>query len=112
VTATLGSWTTPVQPEPKVFSTQRWLGLVVKDAHVTEPQSGELVYGVVVTEVEGGTGAEAGLRSGDVISEINLAPVRNVADFERIEKVMAGTGRPLLLRVFRGHQSFYTTVQP
>jgi len=112
VNATLGSWTIPVQPGPKAFRTQHWLGLVVKDGRVAKPRPGEPADGIVITEVEGGTGAEAGLRPGDRISEINLAPVRNVADFERIEKVMAGTKRPLLLRVFRGRQTFYTTVQP
>jgi len=112
VNATLGSWTIPVQPGPKAFTTQHWLGLVVTDGRVAEPRPGEPGDGIVITEVEGGTGAEAGLRPGDIISEINLAPVRNVADFERIEKVMAGTKRPLLLRVFRGRQIFYTTVQP
>ena len=112
VTATLGEWTVPIQQGPKVFTTERWLGIVVKDYRGAEPKPGEPDYGITVTEVQGGTGAEAGLRSGDIINEINLAPIRNVADFDRIEKVMAGTKRPLLLRVFRGRQSFYTTVQP
>ena len=112
VTATLGSWTVPTQPGPKAFATKHWLGLLVKDGPVTTPRPGEPDYGIVVAQVEGGTGAEAGLRPGDVINQVNLAPVRNVADFERIEKVMAGTQRLLLLRVFRGHQPFYTTVQP
>ena len=112
VTATLGEWTVPIQQGPKVFTTERWLGIVVKDYRGAEPKPGVPDYGITVTEVEGGTGAEAGLRSGDIINEINLAPIRNVADFDRIEKVMAGTKRPLLLRVFRGRQSFYTTVQP
>ena len=112
VNVTLGSWTVPVQPGPKVFTTRHWLGLVVKDGRAAEPRPGEPGDGAVITDIEGGTGAEAGLRTGDVITEINLAPVRNVADFERIEKVMAGTKRPLLMRVFRGRQTFYTTVQP
>jgi serine protease Do/serine protease DegQ len=112
VTATLGSWTVPTQPGPKAFTTEHWLGLVAKDYRGSELGAGEPSYGIAVAQVEGGTSAEAGLRPGDIINEINLAPVRNVADFGRIEKVMAGTGRPLLLRVFRGHQSFYTTVQP
>jgi serine protease Do len=112
VTATLGSWIIPIKEGPKVFTTKHWLGIVVKDYHAAEPRPGEPAYGIEVTDVEGSTGAEAGLRSGDVINEINLAPVRNVVDFERIEKVVTGSQRPLLLRVFRGRQSFYTTVEP
>jgi serine protease Do len=112
VTATLASWVIPVQRGPKAIPTRSWLGITVNDYRGSESEPGQPSYGVIVTEVEGGTGAEAGLRPGDVVTEINLAPVRNVADFERIEKVMANTGRPLLLRVFRGRQSFYTAVQP
>jgi serine protease Do len=112
VTATLGSWIIPIQEGPKVFTTRHWLGIAVKDHVAADLHSGGPGYGVVVSEVEGGTAADAGLRPGDVISEINLAPVRNSSDFARIQQVMAGTSRPLLLRVFRGRQYFYTTVQP
>jgi S1-C subfamily serine protease len=112
VTATLGSWTVSVQEGPKVFTTKHWLGIAVKDYQASESRPGYPNYGIAITEVEGGTGAEAGLRPGDVIDEINLAPVRNAADFSHIQQVMAGTQRPLLLRVFRGRQYFYTTVQP
>ncbi|MBM3330621.1 PDZ domain-containing protein [candidate division WOR-3 bacterium] len=112
VTATLASWVVPVQRGPKIISTRNWLGIVVSDYRGSESETGGPEYGIAITQVEGGTGAEAGLRTGDVVNEVNLAPVRNVADFERIEKVMANTGRPLLLRVFRGRQSFYTTVRP
>jgi serine protease Do len=112
VSATLGSWTIPVHTGPKATATKHWLGLVVKDYVASGLRPGGPGYGVSVSEVEGGTGADAGLRVGDVISEVNLAPVRSTADFDRIEQVMAGTERPLLLRVFRGRQAFYTTVQP
>lgn len=112
VTATLGAWTMSTQKGPMDSRTKHWLGLVVEDYRTGESQPGGPSYGVAVVEVEGGTGAEAGLRPGDVINEINLAPVRNVAEFEGIRKVMEGNERPLLLRVFRGRQSFYTTVQP
>ncbi len=112
VTATLGSWTAPVQAGPKTFTTRHWLGIAVKDYAASDLRAGGPGSGIVVSEVEGGTGADAGLKPGDVISEINLAPVRGTADFQRIRQVMAGTQRPLLLRVFRGRQFFYTTVQP
>jgi serine protease Do len=111
VSATLGSWVTPTQATPRPTTTRHWLGLIVRDYSGTVTRGGP-DRGVVVNEVEGGTGADAGLRPGDVIDEINLAPVRNTADFSRIQQVMAGKQRPLLLRVFRGRQYFYTTVQP
>jgi S1-C subfamily serine protease len=67
----------------------------------------------MVAQVEGGSqGTQAGLRVGDIVTEINLAPVRTKADFEQIEKAMTGSKRPLLLRVFRGREVFYTTVEP
>jgi serine protease Do len=112
VGATLGSWIVPTQPGPRGFTTRHWLGITVKDYHAAESGTAGPEYGIAVAEVEGGTGADAGLKPGDVITEINLAPVRNTADFERIQQVMKGTSRPLLLRVFRGGQAFYTTVQP
>jgi serine protease Do len=112
MTATLGSWTVPIQTGPKGFTTRHWLGLVVHDGCVANPRPGEPDCGVVVDEVEGGQAAYAGLRIGDVLCEVNLAPLRSTEDFKQIEKVMAGTKRPMLLRVFRGHQAFYTTVEP
>ncbi len=112
VTATLGMWTVSTQSGPGGVVPKHWLGLVVRNIGATEVRPGVSEYGVVVVEVEGGTGADAGLRPGDIIAEINLAPVRGAADFERIQRIMRGTQRPLLLRVFRGSQAFYTTVQP
>ncbi len=108
----LGSWEVLAQPGPADLITKHWLGIAVKDYVASDSRAGGPGYGIVVTEVEGGAGADAGLRPGDVIDEINLAPVRSTADFGRIEQVMKGTPRPLLLRVFRGRQAFYTTVEP
>ena len=113
VTATLGDWVIPIKGGPKVTRNQNWLGLVVRDTCAAEPRPGEPNCGVVITEVQGGgPGMNAGLRSGDIVCEINLAPVRDKADFGQIEKVMAGSKRPLMLRVFRGRQVFYTAVEP
>jgi serine protease Do len=113
VAAALGAWPTvrtgPTQAPPP----GTWLGLTVRDACLTKPAPGEPECGILIAQVESGSpGAEAGLRPDDIVCEINLAPARSKADFEQIERVMAGSKRPLLLRVFRGHEAFYTTVEP
>jgi serine protease Do len=52
--------------------------------------------GVVVTNVSPASeAAEAGLRRGDVIQEVNRTPVRNTSDFERA--VRSSKEKPLLL---------------
>jgi serine protease Do len=62
--------------------------------------------GVVVTAVESGSrAAEAGLRRGDVIQQVDRRPVKDVAEFER--SMNQNTGKSHLLLVNRdGHTSF------
>ena len=59
--------------------------------------------------VEGGRAAEAGIRAGDVIVEINRQPVRNVEDLTaRVDK--QAKGEPMVLLVNRDGQSMYVAV--
>jgi serine protease Do len=69
------------------------------------------VVGVVVTAVEPGSpAAEAGLRRGDVIQEVNRRPVSNVSDFDR---AIRQTGRDtVLLLVNRGGNTMFVPVEP
>jgi len=63
--------------------------------------------GVVVTKVDPSSdAAEAGLRQGDVIQEVNRQPVRNTAEFERA--MHSSNGKPLLL-VNRNGSTMYLT---
>ncbi|HEX8337954.1 MAG TPA: DegQ family serine endoprotease [Pyrinomonadaceae bacterium] len=67
--------------------------------------------GLVVTDVTAaGPAAEAGLRPGDVIEEVNRQPVRSVAELQSALKV-AGA-RPALLLVNRGGNSLFLPVRP
>ena len=68
--------------------------------------------GLVVTSVEdGGPAARVGIRSGDLIVEVNREPVRTLADFTRIVGQMrAGTN--LLLLVRREGTSRFVVVTP
>ncbi|MCI0624706.1 MAG: Do family serine endopeptidase [Acidobacteria bacterium] len=61
--------------------------------------------GVVVTEVRSGAAADAGLRRGDVIQEVNRKPVASVAEFEQATR-QAGNASVLLLVNRRGSTSF------
>jgi serine protease Do len=68
--------------------------------------------GVLVTGVEpGSAGAEAGLRRGDLIKEINRKAVKTTADYKRLLKEVK-KGDSLLLFVRRGGRTFYVTVKP
>ena len=63
--------------------------------------------GVVVTKVDPSSdAAEAGLRQGDVIQEVNRQPVRNTAEFERA--LHGSNDKPLLL-VNRNGSTMYLT---
>jgi serine protease Do len=79
-----------------------------REAHV--PAS---VHGVIVTDVdEGSAAAQAGLKEGDVIQEVNRKTVTNVAEFDRALQGMgknAGTGTVLLL-VNRGGNTLYIAI--
>ncbi|PYO05040.1 MAG: peptidase, partial [Candidatus Rokuibacteriota bacterium] len=88
------------------------LGLSVQP--LTPPMARELGLkvreGVLVRDVvEGGRAADAGIRAGDVIVEINRQPVRTVEDLRtRVEK--QAKGEPMVLLVNRDGQALYVAV--
>jgi serine protease Do len=92
VPATLGLAVEPVTPR-----LAREMGL--RDEH-----------GVIVRDVEADSpAAEAGLRAGDVIVEVNRQPVRSAADMRRqIERGAKGT--PMVMLVRRGENSLFVAV--
>jgi len=66
--------------------------------------------GVVVSNVDQGSAAsEAGLRRGDVITQVNRKPVGNVAEFDHA--VSASGNNSVLLLVNRGGQSHFVVVE-
>jgi serine protease Do len=66
----------------------------------------ESTQGLAITDVASGSAAaEAGLRTGDIIQEVNRKPVRTAADLQ--EAVRAAGKQPVLLLVNRnGNRSF------
>jgi serine protease Do len=114
-TATLAAM--PSAPKPSAEQSQRSSALEgVQVDNLTPQIAGQLglpaqTRGVVVTQVQPGTpAADAGLRGGDVIQEVNHQPVADVAGFQR-------AGRPaangvVLLRVNRGGNTLYLAIAP
>jgi len=67
--------------------------------------------GVVITEVAQGTpAAEARLRQGDFIKEVNRQKIQNVRDWKQATEKMK-KGEPLLLLVKRGGNTFYVAIK-
>jgi serine protease Do len=70
------------------------------------------VKGVVVTQVEpGGPAAEAGLRRGDVILEVNRKSVKNTAAYQKAVRE-TGKGKSLLFLVRRGDNTIFLALKP
>ena len=67
--------------------------------------------GIIVADIEpGGAAAEAGLRPGDVIQEVNRAPVTGLTGFQ---SALAKRGaKPLLLLVNRAGHRIFVAVEP
>jgi serine protease Do len=71
---------------------------------------GDDVHGVVVTAVDPeGSAAEAGLRRGDVIVEVNRKPVKDVAEFRAALKETKG--KSVLFLVRRGENTIFLAVK-
>jgi serine protease Do len=66
--------------------------------------------GVVISNIkEGSPAAEAGLRPGDLITEVNRTAINNLSDYQRaLQKVKKGDN--LLLLIKRAAGSFYTVL--
>jgi serine protease Do len=88
------------------------LGLSVQP--VTPPVARELglkvKQGMLVRDVvEGGRAADAGIRAGDVIVEVDHRPVRTIEDFKvRLDK--QGKNEPVVMLVNRDGQTMYVAI--
>ena len=71
----------------------------------------ETETGVVITDVQQGTAAaEARLRPGDLIKEVNRQKVQNIRDYKQIIQKMK-KGETLLLLLKRGSNTFYLALK-
>lgn len=72
---------------------------------------GPNTFGVVIAEVQPGTpAADAGLRRGDVVQEVNRRKVTNLTSFERELRAAGSDGVVLLIN--RGGSTMFVAIQP
>jgi serine protease Do len=89
------------------------LGLQVQDItkELAEGLQLESVEGVLVSDVTAGDAAgEAGIRRGDVISEMNRAPVKNIQDYQNL-LASVQKGSSVLFLIKRGGSTIYIAVK-
>ncbi|MBA5866819.1 MAG: Do family serine endopeptidase [Nitrospira sp. CR1.3] len=89
-------------------------GLTVEDAANQSERFGrsKTRSGVIVTEIEADSPAErAGVRTGDVIREINRKPVKDVRDFDRLTGQLSPSS-PVLLLLNRGNATIFLSINP
>lgn len=84
------------------------LGLAVAELTDEQKKALDLSSGVVVREVQPGPGAMIGLRSGDVITNLNNRPVTSAAEFGKIARDLP-VNRSISMRVIRQGRASYIT---
>jgi serine protease Do len=98
----------------KATSTKKSLGITVQDLtpEIARGLGQKKDAGVVVTGVEPGSpAANAGIRTGDIIREVNRKPVKDAQDFaQKIEK--AKDQDNVLLFLQRGQNNLFAAVTP
>ncbi len=84
-------------------------GLTVEPVKPGQTRDGQ---GIVVTKVEPNSPAErAGLRTGDIILELNRSPVNSVKDFEQAVSSLKAKS-PVLVLLQRGSGTIFLTIKP
>ncbi|MBY6211061.1 DegQ family serine endoprotease [Microbulbifer agarilyticus] len=87
------------------------LGLVVEDIPDNLKQRLGVENGVLVKQVvPGKAGANAGLRSGDIIAQLGFEQVESLNDYDKVVKKLP-KGELLPIRFFRGGQPTFRTIQ-
>jgi serine protease Do len=100
-------------PQQQVLAKADPLGMQVQDITPELAQSLKLdtTEGVLVSDVTAGqSAAESGIRRGDVITEIDRSPVRNIEDYKRLTSNIR-EGRSALFLIRRGGSTIFIAVK-
>ncbi|MFN3580113.1 MAG: DegQ family serine endoprotease [Pseudomonas sp.] len=84
------------------------LGVVVAELSEEQKRTLDVRTGVMIREVRQGPGAMVGLRSGDIITNLDNKPVESVETFESITADLP-TSRSVSMRVIRQGRASYIT---
>ena len=89
-----------VRGGPNGESKNSRLGMTIRDLSATEREQNDLGdAGVLVEDVEQGPAFDAGLRPGDVITQINSKSVASVSDLQdEVKKLKPGARVPVLVQ--------------
>ncbi len=101
-------------PEPR---SDAWLGLSVEEASRSDVRREFRLdrgqSGVVVVDVDENSPAdEAGIRPGDVITEVYSHEVKNLEDYASVSKKLKDRKDPIAFLVKRGRNTTFVTVLP
>ncbi len=90
-----------------------WLGIMTSDLTAEQRKSqGQPRDGVVISGLEpNGAAAQAGLRQGDVLLQVNSQPITSASQFEQLLAKL-DRKRTLVLLVKRGGEASYVPVRP
>jgi serine protease Do len=111
--AVLAEWPAMPQDRPSVPILKYWLGMRAADIPERDRERGGLRAGIVVTEVERtGPAADAGIAATDIILELAGVTVSSLGDLATVRTRLSGSDGPILVRVLRGRQTFYTAILP
>jgi serine protease Do len=94
---------------------EEWLGLKVTTVTKTLADQYEVEYreGVLVTGVEPGSPAyKKGIRTGDIILEIEQKEVKNINDYNKIAKSLEGRKKAIPFLIFRNGNTIYVAIKP
>ena len=90
-----------------------WLGIMASDLTAEQRKSqSQPRDGVVISGLEpNGAAAQAGLRQGDVLLQVNSQPITSASQFEQLLAKL-DRKRTLVLLVKRGGEASYVPVRP
>ncbi|MGE3925240.1 MAG: DegQ family serine endoprotease [Lautropia sp.] len=99
-------------PQPKPTARTNWLGIAASELRADKRNELRVKGGVVIDAVEeSGPAAQAGLRQGDVLLQVNNQDIQSVEQFNAVVAKL-DRQKPLVVLVRRGETAQYVPIKP